>query len=138
MTATLAVAIFVLTYALIATERVHRVQAAVGGVAAMAVAGIVDTHTAFHDQTRGIDWNAIFLLFGMMVIVGVLRQTGLFGFLAVWSVQASHGHPFRLMALLIVVTATASAMLDNVATVLLVAPVVLSVCRELGLPNAPT
>jgi Na+/H+ antiporter NhaD/arsenite permease-like protein len=137
MTAVLAVGIFVITYTLIATELIPRVKAAIVGVVAMAVVGLVDTETAFYNPDRGIDWNVVFLLFGMMVIVSVLRQTGLFAFLAVWSVQASGGRPFRLMALLIVVTATASAFLDNVTTVLLVAPVVLQVCRQLGLPSAP-
>jgi Na+/H+ antiporter NhaD/arsenite permease-like protein len=103
----------------------------------MAVVGLVDTETAFFDPERGIDWNVIFLLFGMMVVVGVLKQTGLFAYLAVWAAQASRGEPFRLMALLILVTAGASALLDNVTTVLLVAPVTLRVCRELGLPVAP-
>jgi Na+/H+ antiporter NhaD/arsenite permease-like protein len=70
----------------------------------MAVVGLLDTETAFYNPDRGIDWNVVFLLFGMMVIVSVLRQTGLFEFLAVWSVQASGGRPFRLMAPLIVVT----------------------------------
>ncbi|QIK67966.1 ArsB/NhaD family transporter [Nocardioides sp. HDW12B] len=137
MSATLAVVVFVVTYTLIATERVPRVHAAIGGAAVMAVLGIVDTDTAFYDSDRGIDWNVIALLFGMMLIVGVLRQTGLFGFLAVWCVQVSRGRPFPLMALLIVVTASASALLDNVTTVLLVAPVVLRVCRELDLPSGP-
>jgi Na+/H+ antiporter NhaD/arsenite permease-like protein len=137
MTAVLAVGIFVITYALIATEVIPRVKAAIGGVVAMAIVGIVDTEAAFYNPDRGIDWNVIFLLFGMMVIVSVLRRTGLFGFLAVWSVQASDGRPFRLMALLIVVTAVAAALLDNVTTVLLVAPVVLHVCRQLALPSAP-
>jgi Na+/H+ antiporter NhaD/arsenite permease-like protein len=137
MTTAIALAIFVVAYALIATERVPRVAAALGGVAAMAVLGIVDTSTAFHDVELGIDWNVVFLLFGMMVIVSVLRQTGIFGWLALWCVQRSRGRPFRLMALLVLMTAAASALLDNVTTVLLVAPVVLSVCGRLGLPSGP-
>ena len=56
--------------------------AALGGVAAMTVIGLVDADTAFFDHETGVDWNVIFLLFGMMVIVGVLKQTGLFEFLA--------------------------------------------------------
>jgi Na+/H+ antiporter NhaD/arsenite permease-like protein len=76
MTAVLACGIFVVTYALIATERIHRVTAALGGVAAMALVGVVDTQTAFDSEDSGVDWNVIFLLFGMMLIVGVLKQTG--------------------------------------------------------------
>ncbi|KGN42412.1 membrane protein [Knoellia aerolata DSM 18566] len=129
--------IFVGTYALIATERVHRVAAAVGGVAAMAAVGLVGTRTAFYSESSGIDWNVIFLLFGMMVIVSVLKQTGLFDALAVWAAHGSGGRPFRLMALLMTVTAGASALLDNVTTVLLMAPVALMVCRRLGLDPGP-
>ena len=132
-----AVSIFLVAYAFIATERVHRVAAALGGVAAMTVIGLVDAETAFFDPHTGIDWNVIFLLFGMMVIVGVLKQTGLFEFLALWAAQKSGGRPYRLLVLLVLVTATVSPILDNVTCVLLVAPVALSVCRQLGVSPAP-
>jgi Na+/H+ antiporter NhaD/arsenite permease-like protein len=132
-----ALSIFIISYALIATERVHRVAAALGGVAGMVVIGIVDAETAFFDHETGVDWNVIFLLFGMMIIVGVLKQTGLFEFLALWAVQRSEGRPYKLLVLLVLVTATVSPILDNVTCVLLVAPVTLSVCRRLGLPAAP-
>jgi len=132
-----ALSIFLVSYALIATERIHRVAAALGGVAAMIMIGLVDAETAFFDQHTGIDWNVIFLLFGMMVIVGVLKQTGLFEFLALWAAQRSGGHPYKLLVLLVLVTATVSPILDNVTCVLLVTPVTLSVCRQLGLAPAP-
>jgi Na+/H+ antiporter NhaD/arsenite permease-like protein len=132
-----AVGIFLVTYAFIATEKVHRVAAALGGVAAMTMIGLVDADTAFFDQETGIDWNVIFLLFGMMVIVGILKHTGLFEYLALWAARTSQGRPSRLLALLILVTAGVSPVLDNVTTVLLVAPVTLSVCARLGLPSAP-
>lgn len=77
-----AIGIFLVAYAFIATERIDRVAAALGGVAAMTVLGIVDADGAFFDQDTGVDWNVVFLLFGMMVIVGVLKQTGLFEYLA--------------------------------------------------------
>ena len=98
-----AISIFIVSYALIATERVHRVAAALGGVAAMIVIGLVDAETAFFDQQTGVDWNVIFLLFGMMVIVGVLKQTGLFEFLALWAARKSGGHPYKLLVLLVLV-----------------------------------
>jgi Na+/H+ antiporter NhaD/arsenite permease-like protein len=132
-----AISIFIISYALIATERVHRVAAALGGVAGMVVIGLVDAETAFFDEHTGIDWNVIFLLFGMMVIVGVLKQTGLFEFLALWAAQKSGGHPYKLLVLLVLVGAAVAPILDNVTCVLLVAPVTLSVCRQLGLPSAP-
>jgi len=133
----LATAVFVVTYVLIATERVHRVAAALGGAAGMVPIGVVDADSAFHDRDTAIDWNVIFLLLGMMLLVGVLRQTGLFEYLAVWSAKRARGRPFRIMASLVVITAVASALLDNVTTVLLVAPVTVLVCRRLALDPVP-
>ena len=74
---------------------------------------------------------------GMMMIVGVLRRTGLFEYLAIWSVKRARARPFRVMTMLVLITAVASALLDNVTTVLLVAPVTLLVCDRLRLPAAP-
>ena len=132
-----AVAVFVGAYALIISERVHRTAAALGGAAMMLALSATDDKAAFYSEHTGIDWNVIFLLLGMMAIVGVLRQTGLFEYLAIWSVKRARGRPFRVMAMLVVITATASALLDNVTTVLLVAPVTLLVCERLGLAAAP-
>lgn len=132
-----ALSIFIVSYALIATERIHRVAAALGGVAAMVVIGVVDAKTAFFDPETGIDWNVIFLLFGMMVIVGVLKQTGLFEFLALWAARKSGGHPYKLLVLLVLISATVAPILDNVTGVLLIAPVTLAVCRRLELAPAP-
>jgi Na+/H+ antiporter NhaD/arsenite permease-like protein len=136
-TVVLAVAVFAVTYAFIATEKVHRVAAALGGVAAMTLIGLVDADSAFFDHETGVDWNVIFLLFGMMVIVGILKHTGLFEFLALWAARRSRGEPRRLLALTILVTAVPSPVLDNVTTVLLVTPVILQVCARLGLSPAP-
>ena len=132
-----ALSIFIVSYALIATERVHRVAAALGGVAAMMVIGLVNVETAFYNVETGIDWNVIFLLFGMMVIVGVLKQTGIFEFLALWAARRSGGEPYKLLVLLVLVSAAVAPILDNVTCVLLVAPVTLSVCRQLELSPAP-
>ncbi len=132
-----AIAVFVVSYILIATEKVHRLAAALGGVAVMVLLGLVDAGTAFFDHETGIDWNVLFLLFGMMVIVSILRHTGLFEFIALWAARTSRGRPAWLMILLIAVTAVCSPVLDNVTTVLLVAPVTLSVSQRLHLDPAP-
>jgi Na+/H+ antiporter NhaD/arsenite permease-like protein len=132
-----AVAVFAGTYALIISERVHRVAAALGGAGVMLAINATDADSAFYSQDSGIDWNVIFLLMGMMMIVGVLKRTGLFEYLAIWSVQRARARPFRVMVMLIVITATASALLDNVTTVLLIAPVTLLICERLALPVAP-
>ncbi len=137
VTAVLALVVFVAVYALIATEFVHRVAAALGGAAAMVLIGAVRGEEMFFSAETGIDWNVLFLLFGMMVIVGLLKTTGVFEFLAIWAAQRSGARPFRMMVLLVLVTALASALLDNVTTVLLVAPVTLLVCERLRLDPAP-
>ncbi|SDK49243.1 SLC13 family permease [Nonomuraea jiangxiensis] len=137
VTAWVAVAVFLLAYTLIATEKVHRVAAALGGAGIMLLIHATGAEAAFFGERSGIDWNVIFLLLGMMIIVGVLKQTGIFEYLAIWAAKRARGRPFRLMALLIVITACASALLDNVTTVLLIAPVTFLVCERLAVPVAP-
>ena len=90
-----------------------------------------------HPRETGVDWNVVFLLFGMMVIVGILKHTGLFEALALWAAKRSRGDPHRLLVLTVLVTAVPSPILDNVTTVLLVTPVVLQVCSRLGLDPVP-
>jgi Na+/H+ antiporter NhaD/arsenite permease-like protein len=137
VTAILATVVFVATYVLIATERVHRVAAALGGAAAMVLIGAADAESAFFSREAGVDWNVIFLLLGMMILVGVLRQTGLFEYLAIWTTKRARGRPYRIMVSLVLLTALASALLDNVTTVLLVAPVTVLICERLGVPPVP-
>ncbi len=131
------VAVFAAAYILIATERIHRVAAALLGAAGMVLLGQVDAHTAFFSERSGVDWNVIFLLLGMMIIVSVVKQTGAFDFLAIWAAKRTRGRPFPTMALLVVITAVASALLDNVTTVLLIAPVTLLVADRLGINPIP-
>jgi Na+/H+ antiporter NhaD/arsenite permease-like protein len=137
LTTWLVLAAFVAAYVLIATERIHRVAAALGGAAVMVLLGVVDAKTAFFSEDTGVDWNVIFLLLGMMIIVSIVKQTGLFEYLAIWSAKRARGRPFAVMVMLIVITAAASALLDNVTTVLLVAPVTLLVCDRLGVTPVP-
>jgi Na+/H+ antiporter NhaD/arsenite permease-like protein len=137
MTDTIAIGVFVGAYILIATEWVHRVIVALAGAGLMLLFRIVDAHDAFNSERFGVDWNVIFLLTGMMIIVGVLRQTGLFEFLALWSARRARGRPFVVLVLLIVITAVASALLDNVTTILLVAPVTVLVAERFGVPPLP-
>jgi Na+/H+ antiporter NhaD/arsenite permease-like protein len=131
------VAIFVGVYVLVATERVHRVAAALGGAGLVLAFGIVDSEDAFYSPETGIDWDVIFLLLGMMLVVGVLRRTGAFEYLAIHSAKLAGGRPRTLLVLLVLVTAGASALLDNVTTVLLIAPLTISVCRQLGIRPVP-
>lgn len=133
----LALTVFLGAYVLIATEKVPRLTASLCGAAAMVLIGATDDHGIFFSEDSGIDWNVIFLLLGMMIIVGVLRQTGLFEFLAIWAAKKARGRPFKIMVMLVVITAVLSAFLDNVTTVLLVAPVTLLVCERLAAPAVP-
>jgi Na+/H+ antiporter NhaD/arsenite permease-like protein len=133
----IAVSIFVGAYVFIATEWVHRVIVALAGAGLMLLFQILDANEAFSSETFGIDWNVIFLLLGMMIIVGVLRQTGLFEFLAIWAARRSRGRPFSVMVMLVLITAVASALLDNVTTILLIAPVTVLIAERLGAPVVP-
>ncbi len=118
----LALAIFLIAYVFIATERVSRVTVALVGAALMVIIGATDGHAIFFSQESGIDWNVIFLLLGMMMIVGILQQTGVFEFLAIWAAKRARGRPFVIMVMLVLITAVLSAALDNVTTVLLDRP----------------
>ena len=130
--------IFLGAYVLIATERwATRTAAALGGAALVLALGISDAHAAFFSEETGVDWNVIFLLLGMMIIVSVMRETGVFEYLAIWAAKRARGRPFPLMVLLILITAVASALLDNVTTVLLIAPVTILICQRLALPVVP-
>src|SRR3990172_18074 len=126
-------AIFVVAYALIAVEPFDRTLIALLAGLLVIVLGIVDQHEAF----AAIDLNVIFLLAGMMIIAGALARTGFFDWLAVRSVRLSSGHPMRLLLILSIVTAVLSAFLDNVTTVVLMTPIILSVARRLGVSPVP-
>ncbi|WP_427136363.1 ArsB/NhaD family transporter [Pseudarthrobacter sp. S9] len=133
----LALGVFLTAYVLIATEKLPRTTTALGGAAAMVLIGATNDTGMFFSPESGIDWNVIFLLLAMMIIVGILRQTGLFEFLAIWAAKKARGYPFRIMVILVVITAVLSALLDNVTTVLLTAPVTLLVCERLAAPPVP-
>jgi Na+/H+ antiporter NhaD/arsenite permease-like protein len=132
-----ALVIFIGAYALIASERFPRATVALTGGALMIVLGATDEAGIFYSESSGVDWNVIFLLLGMMMIVGIIRQSGAFEFLAIWSAKRARGRPFVVMAMLVVITAVLSAMLDNVTTVLLIAPVTLLIADRLAVPPVP-
>lgn len=125
--------IFLVTYALIATERVDKTVAALLGGSLVVVIGIVDQEAAF----AAIDLNVIFLLVGMMILAGILRRTGFFQWVAIRSVKVARGEPYRLLLVLSILTAVLSAFLDNVTTVVLIAPVTLYIAGVLGVSPIP-
>ena len=101
----MAVVIFAVAYGFIVTERIHKTIVAMCGAALMIVSGVLTQEEAFYSHEFGIDYNVVFLLIGMMVIVNIVRVTGLFEVLAIWSAQRAGADTFRMMALLAVVTA---------------------------------
>ncbi len=125
--------IFVITYAAIATDRVDKTVAALLGGTAVVVLGIVDQEEAF----GAIDLNVIFLLAGMMTLAAILRRTGFFQWLAIRSVKVAGGEPYRLLVVLSLVCAALSALLDNVTTVVLIAPVTLYIASVLRVSPVP-
>ena len=131
--AILAGAIFLGAYALIATDRLHRAVVVLAGAALMLLLRLVNQHTAF----ASVDWNTVFLLLGMMVIVAVTRRTGVFQWLAIKSAKAAGGDPIRMLIMFCVVTAVLSALLDNVTTVLLIAPVTILIAEALSISPLP-
>jgi len=129
----LALAIFVVTYSLIATDRIDKTIAALLGGTSVVVLGVVGQEEAF----GAIDLNVIFLLAGMMILAGILRQTGFFQWLAIRSVRVAGGEPYRLLIVLSIVCAVLSAFLDNVTTVVLLAPVTLYISSVLRVSPLP-
>lgn len=129
-----AIVVFLLTYAFIITEKINRAVMALLGALFMVVLGIVDVHAAY---TEHIEWETIFLLVGMMILVGITNRTGIFQYVAVKAAQLAKGEPIRLMVYLSVITAVGSAFLDNVTTVLLIVPVTFSVTRMLKVNPMP-
>src|SRR4030066_1077347 len=133
----IATAIFLLAYGLIVTEKIHKTIVAIFGAALMIMLKIVTQEDAFHSLELGIDWNVIFLLVSMMIIINIMKPTGVFEYIAIRSAKAAKGEPFRIMAIFSVVTAFLSAFLDNVTTVLLIAPVTFLICQALELDAVP-
>ncbi|MGQ9732685.1 MAG: SLC13 family permease [Candidatus Zipacnadales bacterium] len=135
----LACGIFLLSYVLIVTEWVHKSVASLTGATLMLVVGLLTQEEAFHgtEAVHGVDWNTIFLLVGMMIVVAITKETGVFEWMALKSAKLARGRPMGILALICLVTAIVSALLDNVTTVLLVAPVVVILCRTLEVNAVP-
>jgi Na+/H+ antiporter NhaD/arsenite permease-like protein len=125
--------ILAVTYAIIMSEKVNRAIVALIGASIMILVGVFDQTEAI----KGIDWNTIGLLTGMMILVSVSRRSGMFEYIAIWSAQAAKAHPAGMLFLLQIATGVLSAFLDNVTTVLLVVPVTLAICKELEVPAYP-
>ncbi|NOY52212.1 MAG: ArsB/NhaD family transporter [Deltaproteobacteria bacterium] len=129
--------IFILAYAVIVSEKIHKTKVALIGATLMLVLKILTQSEAFHSEEFGIDYNVIFLLIGMMIIIGIMKKTGAFEYVAIKSAKLGRGEPFRILTIFAIITAIASALLDNVTTVLLLAPVTLLIADELDIDPIP-
>lgn len=132
-----AVSVFLIAYAFIATEKINRVAVVCAGAAVMIIIGATNADAAFYSHETGIDWNVIFLLLGMMIIVGVIHKTGLFEFLAIKAIQLAKGRPRQAFVYLLMLVAFCSALLDNVTTIMLAVPMTIMVAKYLKVHPVP-
>ena len=131
--AILAISVFLFTYAFIISEKVHRtIVAMIGGIIMLAL-GIVSQETALHH----VDFNTLGLLAGMMIIVAITGETGVFKYIAILAAKKANGDPLKILFSLGIITAVSSAFLDNVTTVLLMVPVTFSITRQLKVNAEP-
>ena len=129
----IAIAVFVIAYMLIISEKIHRTIVALTGAMVMIIMGILSQDQAIHH----IDFNTIGLLTGMMIMVNITSETGLFNYLAIWAAKKVKANPVKLLVALSALTAVCSAFLDNVTTVLLTVPVTFSITAQLKIPVQP-
>lgn len=133
----IATAIFIIGYILIASEKIHKTIIALLGAGLMLVLKILQQHEAFHVEEFGIDWNVIFLLISMMIIINLMKPTGVFEYIAIKSAKLGKGEPFKILSIFAIVTAVLSAFLDNVTTVLLITPVTILISEALDVDAIP-
>ena len=133
----IATLIFLVSFGLIVSEKLDKTKVALIGAGLMIILKVVTQHEAFYDELYAIDYNVIFLLISMMIIVDILKKTGIFQFIAIKSAKLAKGKPFTILVFFACITAFASALLDNVTTVLLIVPVALFIAEELELDPFP-
>lgn len=129
----LAITIFFVAYAVIVSERIHRTTVALSGGVLMIVLGVLHQKDAF----AAIDFNTIGLLIGMMIIVLITKKTGLFQYVAIQAAKVAKGDPVRILIYLSLITAVFSALLDNVTTIMLIAPVTFVIADNLRINPIP-
>lgn len=127
------VAIFLAVYVVISAELINKTIAALAGAALFMIFHIIGEKQAF----EFVDWNVIFLLLGMMIIVGVTKESGVFQYVAIRMAKAARGNGVQILVLLSLVTAGFSAFLDNVTTILIIAPVTMMIAVELEISPLP-
>lgn len=131
--ATFATITFIIALLLIAAEWMHRTVVVLSGAALFVLVGVLDQHEAF----EAIDLDTLGLLVGMMVIVAITERTGIFEYLALVALRIARGKPLAVVASMVTLTAVLSAFLDNLTSILLVAPITIIVSSKLGMQPVP-
>ena len=129
----IAIVVFVVVIGLIMSEKVHRAAAALAGAVVLVITGVMSGEKAL----SYIDFNTIGVLVGMMTLVAVIRQSGLFEYVAIKAAKLVHGDPWKIMIAFILITTILSGILDNVTTVLLVGPMTIAIAKMLGINPVP-
>ena len=129
----ISIVIFLIVMILIISEKVHRTTAALAGAVALILAGII----SFDTGVSHIDFGTLGVLVGMMIFVAVVKNSGIFEYLAIRAAKIAKGNPWMIMVLFCLITAVLSAFLDNVTTVLLIGPVTFTVCKMLEISPVP-
>ena len=125
--------IFIAVYAILISEKINKAYITLLGASTLIVFGILPQEEAFH----AIDWNVIFLLISMMILVGVTKETGIFQYVAIKTAKFAKGDPFTILILMSLLTAVLSAFLDNVTTIMIIVPITIFISVELGLKPTP-
>lgn len=128
-----ALAVFVIVMAIIISEKLHRAVVALAGGMLLIISGVI----TFEEGIEAIDFNTLGILLGMMLFVAVVKESGLFEYMAIKAAKIAKGDPWRIMVAFMLITAVFSAFLDNVTTVLLVGPMTLTICRMLKTNPVP-
>ncbi len=129
--------IFGVTFFFILTEKIHRTVIALFGALTMVVAGIYFDFYSPEKALESVDFNTLGLLFGMMIIVGMLEKTGVFQYLGIWTAKKTKGNPWLLMVALSGITAFLSMILDNVTTIILIVPITIIIADMLKINPIP-
>lgn len=132
-----ALTIFVVTFFFILTERIHRTVIGLFGAMAMVLAGSYLDFYHPHEVLEVVDFNTLGLLFGMMLLVGMLEQTGVFQFMGIWTAKKTQGSPWKLMVALSAITAVLSMILDNVTTIILIVPITIIIAEMIKVNPTP-
>ena len=129
----IAIVIFLVTMAAIMTEKLHRTVAAVAGALLLILTGVLSVESGF----SYVDLNTLGVLIGMMLFVAVVKNSGIFEYIAIKAAKIARGRPWPLMVLFALITAVLSAFLDNVTTVLLIGPMTLAITSMLRINPIP-